>query len=325
MKRVRIERTVREALIQVGSGFQSLLSDREQLTRLVLGITAVLAAGFASREGAKLIRQQLAAILGRPSLVRETSRITPLRPMTAAQTLATRFRSTNLPATFGDVVLNPELQDRVLRIAEATKNTKKNRAPFRHICFYGPPGTGKTFVARKLAYFSGLDYAIMSGGDVMPLGKDAVTQIHRLFEWAQKSPRGVLLFIDEAEAFLAQRTSGMSEPQRNALNAMLFQTGTQSKNFMLVLATNRPGDLDAAVVDRIDEMVEFPLPTLKERSALCRLYFDIMLAKPPKTVGGSRIQLHGIEDQHLDEIALQTEGYSGRAISKLMISIQGHV
>ena len=79
------------------------------------------------------------------------------------------------------------------------------------------------------------------------------------------------------------------------------------------------------MVDRIDEMVEFPLPTLKERSALCRLYFDIMLAKPPKTVGGSRIQLHGIEDQHLDEIALQTEGYSGRAISKLMISIQGHV
>eukprot|EP00746_Dinoflagellata_sp_MGD_P076498 gnl/MRDRNA2_/MRDRNA2_308025_c0_seq1.p1 gnl/MRDRNA2_/MRDRNA2_308025_c0~~gnl/MRDRNA2_/MRDRNA2_308025_c0_seq1.p1 ORF type:complete len:103 (+),score=17.21 gnl/MRDRNA2_/MRDRNA2_308025_c0_seq1:2-310(+) len=50
-----------------------------------------------------------------------------------------------------------------------------------------------------------------------------------------------------------------------------------------------------------------------------------MLAKPTKTVGGSRIQLHGIEDQHLDEIALQTEGYSGRAISKLMISIQGHV
>ena len=43
----------------------------------------------------------------------------------------------------------------------------------------------------------GLDYAIMSGGDVAPLGKKAVTQLHRVFDWAQKSRRGVLLFVDE--------------------------------------------------------------------------------------------------------------------------------
>ena len=88
--------------------------------------------------------------------------------------------------------------------------------------------------------------------------------------------RGLLLFIDEAEAFLGQRgpgaavrgprrrsaraflgrlhgdspyerewgvdlklqTSpriGMSEHQRNALNAMLFHTGSQSTNFVMVL------------------------------------------------------------------------------------------
>ena len=35
--------------------------------------------------------------------------------------------------------------------------------------------------------------------------------------------------------------TGMSDDQRNALNAMLFHTGTQSKDFVLVLATNRPG------------------------------------------------------------------------------------
>jgi hypothetical protein len=34
-----------------------------------------------------------------------------------------------------------------------------------------------------------------------------------------------------------------------------------------VLATNRPADLDAAVIDRVDEMIEFPLPELAERAA----------------------------------------------------------
>mmetsp|Transcript_21471 Transcript_21471/g.64219 ORF Transcript_21471/g.64219 Transcript_21471/m.64219 type:complete len:222 (-) Transcript_21471:670-1335(-) len=35
---------------------------------------------------------------------------------------------------------------------------------------HGPPGTGKTLVAKRLATASGLEYALMSGGDVGPLG-----------------------------------------------------------------------------------------------------------------------------------------------------------
>lgn len=34
-----------------------------------------------------------------------------------------------------------------------------------------------------------MDCAVMSGGDVGPLGKDAVTELHGLFKWAAKSPR----------------------------------------------------------------------------------------------------------------------------------------
>ena len=94
------------------------------------------------------------------------------------------------PAAFDDVILHPRLAERVRGLAAATKNTRDNLAPFRNICFYGPPGTGKTLVARKLARSSGLDYAIMSGGDVAPLGADGVTQIHALFDWAKQSRRG---------------------------------------------------------------------------------------------------------------------------------------
>lgn len=87
----------------------------------------------------------------------------------------------------------------------ATSNTKKNRAPFRHLLLHGPPGTGKTMFARNLALNSGLEYAILTGGDVAPLGRDGVTEIHKMFDWATTSRKGLLLFVDEADAFLRNR------------------------------------------------------------------------------------------------------------------------
>lgn len=71
-----------------------------------------------------------------------------------------------------------------------------------------PAGTGKTMAAKRLARTSGLDYAIMSGGDVAPLEGKAVTQLHATFDWAERSRRGLLLFIDEADAFLGRRRCG---------------------------------------------------------------------------------------------------------------------
>lgn len=105
---------------------------------------------------------------------------------------------------FGDVILHPSLQKRIEQLSSATANTKAHQAPFRNMLFYGPPGTGKTMAARELARKSGLDYALMTGGDVAPLGSQAVTKIHQLFDWAKKSNKGLLLFIDEADAFLCE-------------------------------------------------------------------------------------------------------------------------
>lgn len=55
------------------------------------------------------------------------------------------------------------------------------------------------------------------------------------------SARGMVVFIDEADAFLAARGAARSEPVRAAINALLYRTGDQSRDFMVVLATNRPG------------------------------------------------------------------------------------
>jgi len=86
---------------------------------------------------------------------------------------------------------------------------------------------------------------------VIPLGTDAVQEINKVFDWASTNPKGTIIFIDEADALFRRRESNMSENLRNAINCFLYRTGTPSKKFMLVIATNQPQQLDSALLDRI--------------------------------------------------------------------------
>lgn len=74
---------------------------------------------------------------------------------------------------------------------------------------------------------------------------------------------------------------------RGALNAVLFRTGDQSRDFAVVLATNRPGDLDAAILDRMDESLEFGLPGLNERRNILSQYVDQYIVKAGTAEGGA--------------------------------------
>ena len=74
---------------------------------------------------------------------------------------------------------------------------------------------------------------------------------------------------------------------RGALNAVLFRTGDQSRDFAVVLATNRPGDLDAAILDRMDESLEFGLPGLNERRNILSQYVDQYIIKAGTAEGGA--------------------------------------
>ena len=219
-------------------------------------------------------------------------------------------------------MLEPTLEARLARVASSTANTKRNRAPFRHLLLYGPPGTGKTLFAKGLAKHSGLEYAILTGGDVAPLGRDAVTEIHKVFDWAETSKKGLLLFIDESDAFLRKRsTEAMSEDLRNALNAFLYRTGEPTNKFMVVYASNQPEQFDWAINDRIDEMVEFDLPGLSERRRMLGLYVKKYL----KAVNSGATKILLAEDvtpEVLESVAHRTEGFSGREIAKLAIAWQ---
>ncbi|KAI0495256.1 hypothetical protein KFK09_025406 [Dendrobium nobile] len=323
----------------IGGGLRAILTDQDKLVVAVGGVTALAAGIYTTREGARVVWGYVDRILGQPSLIRESSRGKyPWSGLFSRAMSSLRSKGNNATTNgngFGDVVLHPSLQKRVEQLAKATSNTKEHQAPFRNMLFYGPPGTGKTMAARELARKSGLDYALMTGGDVAPLGSQAVTKIHQLFDWAKKSNRGLLLFIDEADAFLCERNKTyMSEAQRSALNALLFRTGDQSKDIVLALATNRPGDLDSAVADRIDEVLEFPLPGEDERFKLLKLYLDKYIVKAGERKGGmlslfkpqpQKIEIKGITDDILREAAAKTDGFSGREIAKLMASVQAAV
>jgi ATPase family AAA domain-containing protein 3A/B len=123
----------------------------------------------------------------------------------------------------------------------------------------------------------------------------------------------------------------MSEAQRSALNALLYRTGDQSRDIVLVLATNRPSDLDSAVLDRVDEALEFPLPGEEERLKLLHLYLEKYIAQAGSHSRGWRtwlrgqqdkIEIKGITQDVLKEAAQKTEGFSGREVAKLMASVQ---
>ncbi|KAL0350352.1 UNVERIFIED_CONTAM: ATPase family AAA domain-containing protein 3 [Sesamum radiatum] len=328
----------------IEGGVRVLLTDRSKLVMTVGGATALAAGVYTTREGARVMWGYINRILGQPSLIRESSMAkfpwSGLGSRAASKVLKySTAAGASAPAqsksALGDIVLHPSLQKRIEHLARATSNTKTHQAPFRNMLFYGPPGTGKTMVAREIARKSGLDYAMMTGGDVAPLGPQAVTKIHEIFDWAKKSKKGLLLFIDEADAFLCERNSThMSEAQRSALNALLFRTGDQSRDVVLVLATNRPGDLDSAVTDRIDEVIEFPLPQEDERFKLLKLYLTKYLGSEGEGESkwghlfkkkSQKITIKDLSDDVIREAARKTEGFSGREIAKLMASVQAAV
>uniref|UniRef100_T1ISF4 AAA+ ATPase domain-containing protein n=1 Tax=Strigamia maritima TaxID=126957 RepID=T1ISF4_STRMM len=306
----------------LGTGFNKFISDWDKVFATAIGLSVLAVGVYSAKRGTGVLARYIEARLKKPVLVRETSRLTPFEMLKHPITTAVRLMNKPQDALAG-VVLDPKLETRLRDIAIATGNTKRNKGMFRNIIMYGPPGTGKTLFAKRLAMHSGMDYAIMTGGDVAPMAREGVTAMHKLFDWASTSRRGLLLFIDEADAFLRKRSLGLtSEDLRATLNAFLYKTGDQSNKFMLVLASNVPEEFDWAVNDRIDEMVEFTLPGLEERERLVRLYFGQYVLQPAAE-GKRRLKVSQFDYGKLcSDIAAQTSGLSGREIAKLGVAWQ---
>jgi len=312
--------SIQSVMSNLGSGFNALVGDRQKLLYTVGAVTTMALGIYAAKNATRVAGNLLERRLGKPPLVRETSRWNFSRGFFAPKADTSKMMD--------QIVLHEELAERLKWTSNALIQTKQNGVPFRHLLLYGPPGTGKTLFARTLSKMSGLDYAIMSGGDVGPLGKDAVTEINKLFSWAQSSKKGMILFIDEADAFLRTgrgKGDGMSEENRQVLSTFLAHTGTEQNNFCLVMATNVKEVLDAAVLDRLDERFELPLPAKEQRRLMLDLFIAEHLMKQNKAGFSVKIDTEVLSDEYLDTIASRTVGFSGRQMAKLVLAMQAAV
>ncbi len=314
--------SIKLATATIGSGIKEFVTDRDKLINVAATVTALAFGIYAAKVSTNVAGRFVEARLGKPSLVRETTKMNALQMVKSpVKSFRLAFGGGHADQAMDGIVLEPTLDNRLRRVALSTGNTKKNNAPFRHLLLHGPPGTGKTMFAKGLARQSGLHYAIMTGGDIAPLGKEAVTEIHKIFDWANTTNKGVLLFVDEADAFLRKRsTEKISEDMRNALNAFLYRTGEASKKIMIVYASNQPEQFDWAINDRIDEMVEFKLPRYDERLKMITQYVSRYLINAP--AGSKQIVMSDIDESAFVAAAEQTVGFSGREISKLAIAWQ---
>jgi SpoVK/Ycf46/Vps4 family AAA+-type ATPase len=151
----------------------------------------------------------------------------------------------------------------------------------RGILLYGPPGCGKTVLAAATAneldgYFINVD-----GSSMMSkwLG-EAEKNVSRLFKmarsYAEREGKPVILFIDELDSLLGQRTNEIGGEVRSRNQFLTEIDGINGKGkdtkLYVIGATNKPWSLDLPFLRRFQKRIYVSLPTLEAREKLFVLY-----------------------------------------------------
>mmetsp|Transcript_138 Transcript_138/g.439 ORF Transcript_138/g.439 Transcript_138/m.439 type:complete len:245 (+) Transcript_138:3-737(+) len=146
----------------------------------------------------------------------------------------------------------------------------------RSILFEGPPGCGKTSTARILAKLLGRPFLVLPLESVVSKWYgEAERNLAAVFDAAAEMGESVI-FMDEIDALATSRDApgGMHEATRRSLSVLLRRLDGFDPNAstVLIAATNRPQDLDAALTSRFELAVRFPLPDASTREAILQLY-----------------------------------------------------
>jgi AAA+ superfamily predicted ATPase len=176
------------------------------------------------------------------------------------------------------------------------------------LLLYGPPGCGKTQIAKTLANETGLFFIALSTADckVGWIGH-AAAKIKEVFAQARaKEP--TLLFIDELDAVCPTR-GAYHDCISQEVTAQLLQEidglASDTQAIFLVGATNRPDQVDSAVLSRFTEQIEIPLPDASTRAALLTLFL-------------SSLRFSGDKTRLIRSLALASAGKSGRDLRHLV-------
>ena len=194
----------------------------------------------------------------------------------AGRELAAQARKIKPKYSWQDIVLPPDQQAQLREICY--------RAVYRHIVleqwgfeeklslgkglnvlFYGSPGTGKTMAAEVIASELQLDlYKIDLSQIVSKYIGETEKNLNRIFAAAANS--NAILFFDEADALFGKRTEVKDAHDRYAnIEVGYLLQKMEEYEGLAILTTNIRSNIDDAFVRRLQFMVEFPLPSQKQR------------------------------------------------------------
>ncbi|KAL5033033.1 hypothetical protein BDV3_000057 [Batrachochytrium dendrobatidis] len=157
-----------------------------------------------------------------------------------------------------------------------------SRSAINGVLLFGPPGTGKTMLAKAVAKSSGAKFMNVALSNVLDkyVG-EGEKNVRAVFTLARKLAPCVV-FLDEVDAlFAARRNDGSSSSRREIMNEFMAEWDglSSNNNGVIVLgATNRPFDLDDAILRRMPRRILIDLPSEEARaSILTRLLMDELL------------------------------------------------
>lgn len=181
------------------------------------------------------------------------------------------------------------------------------RGPPKGILLFGPPGTGKTLIGKCIACQSGATFFSISASSLTSKWVGEGEKMVRALFAIARCHQPAVIFIDEIDSLLSQRTDGEHESSRRIKTEFLVQldgAATAAEDRILVVgATNRPQEIDEAARRRLAKRLYIPLP---EGSARMQIVTNLM-AREKNQLREAELQL----------VVSATEGFSGADMTQL--------
>jgi len=181
------------------------------------------------------------------------------------------------------------------------------RKPQRGILLFGPPGTGKTMIAKAIASECNSTFFNISASSLTSkwVGESEKT-VKSLFKIAYKRAPSIV-FIDEIDSILSKRNESENEATKRLKTEFLIQFDGLGSNtnarLLVIAATNRPMDLDDALLRRLPKRVY--CGPLDEQGR-----FEFI----KKVI--NRVETN-LSDRDIQEVARMTNGYSNSDLKEL--------